>query len=498
MSSEKRFFLFIILSFIILLAFRSIYSPQIPQKENIPVLEQAQANQTITQVISQETTGSKEIQTLEYETDDYIITLSTTGGYIKKVMIKVYGEELLYQDFLVMPEFRDKEFRFEKIPQGFRLIYSGSSAKVVKEVRFNKPYVWLFSITTSTPNSYALNLFTQLKDKGFYSRYQELLYKQNSQISRIGFGKVKESLILNQPSLLGARGRYYASILLSPKQDTYVLARQNDRIGFIWKPQNPLSSYRGEIFLGPQDIEILKDYGLEDIIYFGFFHAIGMLVLQVLHFFFSLFGNWGLSIIAVSFLIYIIFFPLTAKGTKAMKKMQEKMHEIQPKIEELKKKYKDNPGKLNKETMELYKKYEINPLSSLGGCLPMFLQIPIFFSLFQVLNRSIEIKGAHFLWIKDLSQPDYLIRFPLSLPIIGDGLHILPLFMVLIMFLQQKLTTPQVQSQSPEQQKLMAVLFPLLFGFIFYKFPSGLVLYWACNSLFTFLYQLKLAKTQSS
>ena len=126
----------------------------------------------------------------------------------------------------------------------------------------------------------------------------------------------------------------------------------------------------------------------------------------------------------------------------------------------------------------------------------MLLQLPIFWALYQALIRSIALKGAHFLWIKDLSEPDRLFILPSSLPFIGDQINILPVLMGIGMFVQQKLTSGSMAGSQAEQQKLMLILFPIMFVFIFYHMPSGLVLYWFVNSILMLLYQLKIHRNK--
>ena len=169
----------------------------------------------------------------------------------------------------------------------------------------------------------------------------------------------------------------------------------------------------------------------------------------------------------------------------------KKMQALQPAIEELRKTYKDNPQKLNTEIMQLYREYKVNPFS---GCLPLLLQMPIFFALYQVLIRSVALKGAKFLWIKDLSSPDRLFTLPASLPFLGNEINLLPILMTIGMFIQQKFSMATTSTGSAEQQKLMLILFPLMFGFIFYHMPSGLVLYWFINSALMLLYQLRISR----
>jgi len=167
----------------------------------------------------------------------------------------------------------------------------------------------------------------------------------------------------------------------------------------------------------------------------------------------------------------------------------KEMQVLQPKVEELRKLYKDNPQRMNKEVLELYREHKVNPF---GGCLPLLLQMPIFFALYQALLRSAALKGAKFLWIKDLSEPDRLWLIPFSLPILGNEVNILPILMTIGMFIQQKISPQSASSASSEQQKMMVVLMPLLFGIIFYHMPAGLVLYWFVNSTLMLVYQWRI------
>ena len=164
-------------------------------------------------------------------------------------------------------------------------------------------------------------------------------------------------------------------------------------------------------------------------------------------------------------------------------------------MQKLREIHKDNPQKLNKEMMELYRKYNVNPL---GGCLPMLLQMPIFISLYQGLIRSVSLKGASFLWIKDLAQPDG-IPLPVSLPLVGNTLNILPLIMVGVMVLQQRISqkiapATGTTEEQIKQQKMMMMMMPIFFGFLFYRMPSGLVLYWLTNTILMTAEQSFIAK----
>jgi YidC/Oxa1 family membrane protein insertase len=167
----------------------------------------------------------------------------------------------------------------------------------------------------------------------------------------------------------------------------------------------------------------------------------------------------------------------------------KEMQLLQPKIEALRKELKDNPQRLNKEIMELYKEHKVNPL---GGCLPLLLQMPIFFALYQALIRSVALRGAHFLWIQDLSSPDKAFVFKNSLPLLGNQVNVLPILMAIGMFVQQKFSMPKTTGDAAQQQKMMMIIMPIMFGVIFYQMPSGLVLYWFINSLLMLGYQFRI------
>ena len=260
--------------------------------------------------------------------------------------------------------------------------------------------------------------------------------------------------------------------------------------------ENESKTYNGIIYVGPQDSDILQKYelGFENIIRYsgiGLLNAISVGIVKILKLLHKIIPSWGVCIILIGALVYLVLSPLTLKGMGSMKKMQA----LQPEMTKLREQHKNNPQRLNKEMMELYKEHKINPL---GGCFPLLLQMPVFIGLYQALWRSVMFKGQSFLWIKDLSQPDRLFIFPTTLPIIGNELNILPLLMMVIMYFQQKATTKNMASADPaqaQQQKMMTTMFPLLLGFIFYKFASGLALYFTVFYTLSLITQLKMAKS---
>ncbi len=224
---------------------------------------------------------------------------------------------------------------------------------------------------------------------------------------------------------------------------------------------------KAKLFVGPQEekvletiapgFELLKDYGYLTIIAKPIFW-----LLEKIH---GFVGNWGWSIILLTILIKLVFFPLSAASYKSMARMKE----VQPRLVAMKEQYKGEPQKLNQAMMEMYRKEKINPL---GGCLPVLIQIPVFISLYWVLLSSVEMRGAPWiLWIHDLSVP--------------DPYYILPVIMAVSMFVQTKLNpTPP----DPIQAKVMMYM-PIIFSVMFFFFPAGLVLYWVVNNLLSIAQQ---------
>ena len=223
--------------------------------------------------------------------------------------------------------------------------------------------------------------------------------------------------------------------------------------------QNSVFSY--SLYLGPKQYDILKTLGvsLESAIDFGWFKWLAIPALWILNFLYGFVLNYGIAIIILTTIIKIIFWPL---GNLSYKSMNE-MKKLQPKIEALKEKYKNDQSKIGQETMALYKEHKVNPFS---GCLPMLIQIPVFFGLYKALMYSIELRQSPlFFWIQDLSAP--------------DPYYITPIIMGATQFISQKMTPAM---GDPMQQKIMLFM-PVIFTFFFLNFPAGLVVYWLFNNI---------------
>jgi YidC/Oxa1 family membrane protein insertase len=279
----------------------------------------------------------------------------------------------------------------------------------------------------------------------------------------------------------GFADKYFFSGILAEKSSIASVELKKNTAGFmesiVSSPNftiNPGQSAKinHRLFVGPKDIDILKAQGnsLEQSLDLGWFTVIAKPLLYTLKFFNRYVHNYGIAIIIITIILKILFFPLTHKSYVSMKGMQK----IQPEMNKIREKHKDDRDGMNRAVMELYREHKVNPL---GGCLPMVVQIPVFFALYKALMFSIELRHApFFLWITDLSDK--------------DPYYVTPIIMGVTMFIQQKMTPSQMD---PMQQKMMLAL-PVVFTFMFLSFPSGLVLYWLVNNVLTIGQQMYINK----
>jgi YidC/Oxa1 family membrane protein insertase len=246
--------------------------------------------------------------------------------------------------------------------------------------------------------------------------------------------------------------------------------------------------YEYEVFFGPKSMKVLGGlaHELKRAIHFGMFDFIAKPCLWFMNFIYSIIPNYGIAIIVLTVLTKILLWPLGSKSYKSMNEMKR----LQPLMAEIREKYKNDKKLMNQELMALYKTYKINPM---GGCLPMVLQIPVFFALYRMLYQAIELRHApFFLWINDLSAPDRLFNFDVSIPFMQPpyGIPVLTLVMGATMLLQQKMSPPP---GDPTQAKMMMFM-PIIFTVIFINFSSGLVLYWLVNNILSIAQQYYIQK----
>jgi len=227
-----------------------------------------------------------------------------------------------------------------------------------------------------------------------------------------------------------------------------------------------------QIYLGPKEYDRLKKIGHQRsfAMFYGWFKPVSIFLSWVMRWMHTVTGNWGVSVILLTIFVRLCIWPIHAKSTYTMKRMGL----LGPMMKELQQKHKDDPQRQQMEVMKLYKEYGVNPL---GGCLPLFLQIPIFFGLYRVLEYAAELRGQTFLWVHDLSAADTVTQF------MGFDINPLPIFMGVTMIAQMKLT-PQPAATDKTQQRVM-MLMAFFFLFICYNFAAALALYWSTQNIFS-------------
>lgn len=515
---ERRLFLAIALSILVLMLYSSIASrfypqlqqkksPEVPFPEKLPASSQPETTPTQTELITPEIYTMEE-SLINLNSEELAISVTHFGTGIKEYKFNNYDSVLPLSNIGSVLEWQGVEFKKHDTTNGISMSYDDKNKRleILKCYRVTEsPYIIemdLEFITYSNTNSYvkySLNLGSMsadfFKQNPMDQRYVEISISLPNKVLRKHFLGFNPTLVDEKIQWAGIRDRYYC-VIFRPLQD----------VGKLSKSQNMgLTSYILDVpavelipgqkvkhtyllYIGPQKTELIEKLGgqAENIVHFGVFDPISHIFLGILKLLYRVSRNWGISIILFSLLVFIIMSPLSIKSFSSMKKMQE----IQPQVEELRVTYKDNPQKLHKEIMELYRVNKINPF---GGCLPLFLQFPIFIALYQTLMRFVDLKGAQFLWIKDLSRADRLFVFPNKFPVIGNEFNLLPIIMIVTMLVQQKLSSvkKEQESETAKQQKMTGLFMAVFFGIIFYQMPSGLVLYWTVNSILMLIFQIR-------
>ncbi len=494
---EKRMLLAIILSIVILIGYQYLFvSKELPDQkiatEQTPKKEEGSKPAIVPTDAPPVKKGESVERIISVENDLYTAVFTNKGGTIKGITLKKYkdkkGNPIVLKGDEVIPPFSigtednllfsdvnfavaGTDIKMGKTIDNAKLVfeYASDNYSVRRTYHFkNDAYeIELKDEITGIPSYW----ITIGKDFGIYEKDESVHYGPVllRDAERLEF-KQKD---LKEPKRfkegvkwIAQEDKYFFSSIIpkSQTEETKVWAENGDAL-IAFKMPAGSNSYL--IYTGPKEYDSLMklNVGLEHIVDFGFFSILARPLFWLMKAFYKIIPNYGVSIIILTILVRIPFIPLINKGQKSMKKLQD----IQPKMAEIREKYKKDPQRMQKEIMELYKKHKVNPM---GGCLPLLLQIPVFFALYKVLLIAIELRGAPFiLWINDLSSK--------------DPYYILPIIMGVTMVIQQKMTPSAME---PTQQKIM-MLMPVIFTFMFLTFPSGLVLYWLVNNILSIIQQ---------
>ena len=526
---EKRFILFFVLSFIVILLYPYILRNfgLIPKAPIEKILDQAEVEDTGEPVEVKENKDPPKLtfdspspvaeELITVETDLYRIVISTRGGTITEWKLNQYfnqtetGDEAisLYTQHMgntaplslktsnEMMDQRVNDAVYQLEGGNLRLSTNKPTGSITLVLNDATEEIYIAKTMSFSNDGYIIDVGIDARGlKGPYLVYGGtnfgLVNWGGGERGFIGFigptTMIAGEIIKNKPdkfegtlrhdkkaSWAALQDKYFIGAMIPAENTTSVSNKEGEKqvmVGLEF-PDGGLSKFR--FYGGPKEFNRLSDLGvrLDESIDFGWFmfgswsivRAIAKPLFQFLRFLYDFTHNYGASIIILTVVVRSLFIPLMHKSYKAMKAMKI----LQPEMAKLQKKFKDDKERLNKEMMELYKKHGANPLS---GCLPMFLQIPVFVALFNVLNTTIELRQAPFCcWIADLSTK--------------DPYYVLPIVMGASMMVQQKL---QPTTMDPRQAKIFLFM-PAFFTVMFLNFPSGLVLYWLTNNLLTILQQ---------
>jgi len=548
---QFRLLLAIGLSFLVLFVWSMFFVDQQPVNDNqetvttktTPEDEQASretAVSTSATISKEEVDAIKAAQVVEnqgreitVETPFYTVRISARGASFASYILKNYRETVDKNSpnkQLIPPSFKEGVFRtsllgnslnglkdavFSIAQEGDRLVVDNDK----KDLSFN----WVAddgTILTKTytfdPDSFLIGLTVVVKNASERVLKDQLVLSVRKPLEENkGYGFVGPSALINEKleqvktKKIEDKDEYKGTIKWISVEDRYFLASiipgseingsmklaviDNVVVNQLVNPMFALSP--GEklesnfyVFMGPKSMDLLNSLGhdLGKALNFGFFNVIAKPCLWFMNKIHSVLPNYGIAIILLTLCTKIILWPLGNKSYKSMSAMKK----LQPLMTEIREKHKGDKQKMNQELMALYKTYKVNPM---GGCLPMVLQIPVFFALYRMLYQAIELRHApFFLWINDLSAPDRLFDFGFSIPFMEPpyGIPVLTIIMGATMLLQQKMSPPP---GDPTQAKMM-MLMPVVFTFIFINFSSGLVLYWLVNNVLSISQQYYVQK----
>lgn len=551
MKIEVRMLFAIVLSFLVFFLYQVLFMKKVPLKEK----ELPKEVETVQKELPARDGGVKALEeeqppeemviarplrqerTITVETQLYVAELTEDGAAIKSFKLRKFKESLALdasmKELIRLPDEQqhtpEVSFMGNDLPGLKHAVFQADSeSEVIDATEANKAlsFTWtspdgvtILETYSFSPDTYEIGL--EIKVRNLFSRPIEdnlTLSLRNglkgTKGSRYIFsgpaalinGDLKEievkkitsgSPYAGSITWVACEGQYFLSAIIpeKPREASmmlHVTPAQVLETTYV-DPSGPVlpkteRTYRYSLYFGPKSLQALEQVGseLERIVDFGYFDIIAKPLLYAMLFLHGCIPNYGLAIIIITIITKLVFWPLSNKSYLSMNQMKK----LQPKMKEIRDKYKHDKKMMNQELMGLYKIYKVNPLT---GCLPMVLQIPVFFAFYKMLYQAIELRHApFFLWINDLSAPDRLFQFNLKVPMMTPpyGIPVLTLIMGASMYFQQKMSPPP---GDPTQAKMMMLL-PIFFTAIFINFPSGLVLYWLVNNILSMAQQYYITK----
>ncbi|MDQ7046647.1 MAG: membrane protein insertase YidC [Sulfurovum sp.] len=510
---NKRLLLALALSFLVFIGYSYFFPPVKPTQEvtqtitqttntthQTPTLSTVSNTNMATPSLASNTSIAAPIQStsatlVTIKADHYLMSIDKFGRIAQMELLeaKFHDDEGNNLKILAVNEVKPLEVRFSDVKlneEAFKTPYTYDGEKVVnlgtgaqtmtltqtlssvtltKKITFKPTGEYSVNVTTSTPTPYFITPgHRPVADHSMYMLVRGVLVKGSDDIiNTIEDGDAEGYEKFPNAKIASSFDRYVASLFFDFDKglDVSILKEKNgDPLIFVQGSENMTFG----AYIGPKEEKTLRAINpeLTDAIEFGWFSFLSKPFFKVLIWIHDHIGNWGWAIILFTLLVKLILFPLSYKGMMSMQKLKD----LAPKMKEIKEKYKGDPAKMNAQMMEMYKKHGANPM---GGCLPLILQIPVFFALYRVLLNAVELQGAPWIfWIEDLAMM--------------DPYFVLPILMGASMWFQQRITPSNFTD--PLQEKIFK-FFPVIMTVFFIYFPSGLVLYWLVNNLFTIAQQ---------
>ncbi len=548
---QVRLLLAIGLSFLVLFVWSMFFvdrQPASDKQERVPTQETSAEKQNSEQSTDLKTASiskgevdaikaaqasEKAAREITVETPNYSVHISEKGATFTSYVLKKYRESVEKDSpnkELIPKEFKTGVFRTSLSGQSLTglddAIFSSSQTSdrlLVVDAKETLSFNWIAddgTIFTKTygfdPNSYLIDLKVVINNSSDRILKDKLVLSVRKPVTEDkGYGFVGPSALINEKleqikvkkiedqdefkgniKWINVEDRYFLSSVIPEKEikgAMKLVVVDNTVVNQLVNPIFELSpgsrqEFKFFVFMGPKSMDLLDSLGhdLGKALNFGFFNVIAKPCLWFMNKIHSVVPNYGIAIILLTIFTKIVLWPLGNKSYKSMSAMKK----LQPLMTEIREKHKSDKQKMNQELMALYRTYKVNPM---GGCLPMVLQIPVFFALYRMLYQAIELRHApFFLWINDLSAPDRLFNFGFSIPFMEPpyGIPVLTIIMGGTMLLQQKMSPPP---GDPTQAKMM-MLMPVVFTFIFINFSSGLVLYWLVNNVLSISQQYYVQK----
>ncbi len=524
----KRLILFVIFSFSLMLLWDSF------QKQNIELEQPISVDESVPQ-LSTDLAGKNDLpqtkskfslnagDSININTDLLALSINTAGGDIRELKFNHHRAEDSEIKYTLMTDVGNPLFYVAQsglLGEGLpthkskfivnQKSYQMGSDKLIVPLIYETPEVTVKKVYEFSRSSYLIKTTFEIQNKSkkiikpsaYYQFVHDGLSSQRSammptftgpafftekeKFDKLDFSDVdkKPFTKITNDGWIGIIQRYFAASWILPEDIarefyTKKISDNMYSVGVITKlpeiSEGQTIVFETSLFAGPQTKDDLNQAapGMNYVVDYGILHFIAAPLFSVLTGIYKMVSSWGISIILLTVLIKLVFYPLSAASYRSMGQMRE----LAPRLQSMKEKFGDDKQKMQQAMMELYKTEKINPL---GGCLPILVQIPVFIALYWVLLGSVELRGASFMWLSDLSKPDTLFGNLWFLPI-GP----LPILMAASMFLQTKLNPKPVD---PMQARLMLMM-PIIFSFFFFFFPAGLVLYWLVNNVLSIAQQ---------